>query len=69
MVRRRPVQRRQDTRRDIVGADRLDARLAGEAGEWIRVKFAPFTALFDVTGQPAISIPVGFGEDGLPTAV
>ena len=32
-------------------------------------RFAPFTALFNVTGQPAISIPVGFGEDGLPTAV
>ena len=32
-------------------------------------RFAPYTALFNVTGQPAISIPVGFGEDGLPTAV
>jgi len=31
--------------------------------------FAPYTALFNVTGQPAISIPIGFGEDGLPTAV
>jgi amidase len=31
--------------------------------------FAPWTSLFNVTGQPAISIPVGFGEDGLPTAV
>jgi len=38
-----------------------DLRRSGE--------FAPFTALFNVTGQPAISIPVGFGEDGLPTAV
>src|SRR5215208_3666361 len=32
-------------------------------------RFAPYTALFNVTGQPAISLPVGFGEDGLPTAV
>jgi amidase len=32
-------------------------------------RFAPYTALFNVTGQPAISIPMGFGEDGLPTAV
>jgi amidase len=32
-------------------------------------RFAPYTALFNVTGQPAITIPVGFGEDGLPTAV
>ena len=31
--------------------------------------FAPFTPLFNVTGQPAISIPIGFGDDGLPTAV
>jgi amidase len=31
--------------------------------------FAPYTALFNVTGQPAISVPIGFGEDGLPTAV
>jgi amidase len=32
-------------------------------------RFAPYTPLFNVTGQPAISVPVGFGEDGLPTAV
>jgi len=31
--------------------------------------FAPFTAIYNATGQPAISIPVGFGEDGLPSAV
>jgi amidase len=31
--------------------------------------FAPYTALFNATGQPAISLPVGFGEDGLPNAV
>jgi amidase len=31
--------------------------------------FAPYTSLFNITGQPAISVPVGFGEDGLPTAV
>ena len=30
-------------------------------------RFTPFTALFNVTGQPAISIPAGFGDDGLPT--
>src|SRR4051794_2716686 len=32
-------------------------------------RFTPFTALFNITGQPAISIPIGFGEDNLPTAV
>ena len=31
--------------------------------------FAPYTSLFNVTGQPAISVPIGFGEDRLPTAV
>ena len=31
--------------------------------------FTPFTSLFNVTGQPAISVPVGFGEDGLPTSI
>jgi amidase len=30
--------------------------------------FTPFTSLWNVTGQPAISIPLGFGDDGLPTA-
>jgi amidase len=32
-------------------------------------RFAPYTSLFNVTGQPAMSLPVGFGEDGLPTGV
>jgi amidase len=32
-------------------------------------RFTPFTALFNVTGQPAIALPVGFGSDGLPTGV
>ncbi len=30
--------------------------------------FTPFTSLWNVTGQPAISVPLGFGDDGLPTA-
>jgi amidase len=32
-------------------------------------RFTPFTSLYNVTGQPAISLPLGFGDDGLPTAV
>jgi amidase len=32
-------------------------------------RFTPFTPLFNLTGQPAISIPVGLGEDGLPLSV
>jgi amidase len=31
--------------------------------------FTPFTATANVTGQPAISLPLFHGDDGLPTAV
>jgi amidase len=32
-------------------------------------QFTPFTALFNVSGQPAISLPLLHGDDGLPTGV
>jgi amidase len=32
-------------------------------------RFTPFTPVFNLTGQPAITIPAGFGADGLPTSV
>jgi amidase len=32
-------------------------------------RFTPFTPIFNITGQPAISIPAGVGSDGLPLAV
>jgi amidase len=32
-------------------------------------RFAPFTPVFNITGQPAISIPAGIAADGLPLAV
>jgi amidase len=32
-------------------------------------RFTPYTALFNVTGQPAISVPLFHGEDGLPTSI
>jgi len=32
-------------------------------------QFTPHTALFNVSGQPAISLPLFQGEDGLPLAV
>jgi amidase len=31
--------------------------------------FTPYTAIANVTGQPAISLPLAHGEDGLPAAV
>lgn len=31
--------------------------------------FTPFTAIQNVTGNPAVSLPLHHGEDGLPTAV
>lgn len=33
------------------------------------IAFAPYAGLFNVTGQPAIVVPSGFGDDGLPSAV
>jgi amidase len=32
-------------------------------------QFTPYTAIVNVTGQPAISLPLYHGDDGLPTAV
>jgi amidase len=32
-------------------------------------QFTPYTAIFNVTGQPAISLPLFHGEDGLPLCV
>src|SRR4051812_23410819 len=32
-------------------------------------RFTPYTSLFNITGQPAISVPLGIGPDGLPTGV
>ena len=31
--------------------------------------FMPFTPTFNVTGQPGVAVPAGFGPDGLPRAV
>ena len=32
-------------------------------------QFTPYTALFNVSGQPAMSVPLFQGDDGLPLAV
>jgi amidase len=35
----------------------------------ISARFSPWTAPFNMTGQPAIAIPAGIGSDGLPLSV
>jgi amidase len=32
-------------------------------------QFTPYTAIANTTGQPAISLPLGHGEDGLPAGI
>jgi len=31
--------------------------------------FTPWTPIFNLTGQPAIAVPAGFGSAGLPLSV
>jgi amidase len=48
----------------------LDATAPDAAATFFRSgAFTPFTAVANVTGQPAISLPLYHGEDGLPTGV
>lgn len=43
---------------------------ADPAAEWQKAAlFTPFTPIFNVTGQPAVSLPLYHGDDDLPLAV
>ena len=47
---------------DFLGSFEVD----GQRFEEIRANWYPWTMLFNMTGHPAISLPCGFGQDGLP---
>jgi amidase len=50
--------------------DQNDGGLDSDA--WVRRLFsvyAPFTAMFNITGQPAISLPLAWSAGGLPIGV
>ena len=50
---------------DFLGSFEVD----GQRFEEIRANWYPWTMLFNMTGHPAISLPCGFGQDGLPTGL
>ena len=48
----------------------INTQGADPTAEWRKAAlFTPFTPIFNVTGQPAISVPLYLGADGLPLAV
>ncbi|MBM3729474.1 MAG: amidase [Actinobacteria bacterium] len=51
-----------------VGTSRNNPADPGETGR-IAIDWAPFTAQFNTTGQPAISLPMHWSDEGLPIGV
>lgn len=47
---------------DLFGAIEID----GHRYDSVRPNWFPWTMLFNMTGHPAVSLPCGFGRDGLP---
>ena len=55
-----------------IGAALLNGNAPGLSAEkWVRQIFtyAPFTSLFNTTGQPAISLPLEQDSDGMPVGI
>jgi len=50
---------------DLFGTIDID----GRACENVRAHWFPWTMPFNMTGHPAISLPCGFGDDGLPVGL
>jgi aspartyl-tRNA(Asn)/glutamyl-tRNA(Gln) amidotransferase subunit A len=47
---------------DLFGTIDID----GEVFDDVRPNWFPWTMPFNMTGHPAVSMPIGFGADGLP---
>jgi amidase len=56
------------TSRTAIKAQGGHGRLAPLAVD-IAGRFTPFTPIFNLTGQPAVTLPAGMGRDGLPLSV
>jgi amidase len=56
------------TARTAIGAEGAWGRSAPVAVD-LASRFTPFTPPFNVTGQPAVTLPAGIGCDGLPLSV
>jgi amidase len=52
-----------------VAHSELDPTAPDSADQFKRAgEFTPYTPMFNLTGQPAVSVPLFHGDDGLPTA-
>ncbi|WFU19366.1 amidase [Bradyrhizobium sp. CB3481] len=50
---------------DLFGTIEIDGRVFSD----VRPSWFPWTMPFNMTGHPAVSLPCGFGADGLPVAI